>query len=195
MREMKMLDNIVAHSIRVCQVACFLAKRLNDNGNALNEDLVLAAALLHDVTKTRSFETKENHAETAAQFLKEAGYSEIGRMVAQHVRLDSYDSEAPLTEAEILNYSDKRVLHDRVVSLEERFDYIMERYARTPEDRDRVAFLRSKTSEVGQKIFSCLTISPEDLAGRLDAAIYDRDLGDFRHFSKQSRSGLRSYQL
>ena len=58
----------------------------------LNRDLIRAAALLHDITKTRSFVTSENHALTGGQFLSDLGYPEVGDLVRQHVRLDEYET-------------------------------------------------------------------------------------------------------
>ncbi len=63
---MEMMSHIKAHSLRVCQVAELLTDHLTaSNMNVyirLCRDLVSAGALLHDITKTRSFETGENHA-------------------------------------------------------------------------------------------------------------------------------------
>ena len=179
MYEMKMMDHIAAHSIRVCQVAIFLVDCLNGQAGDLNRDLVQAAALLHDITKTRSFETGENHAVTARDLLQDLGHPEISRIVGQHVRLDSYGVSDVVSEAEIVNYSDKRVLHDRVVSLEERFDYIMERYARDEEDRERIRFLTGKTSDLGKRIFDRLSLTPDTLESHLDPEIYMLDLNDY----------------
>lgn len=185
MCEMRMMDHIAAHSIRVCQVALLLVDRLEEQAVDLNRDLVRASALLHDITKTRSFETKENHAETAGDLLMDSGYAEVSRIVGQHVRLDAYISQGALSEAEIVNYSDKRVLHDRVVSLDKRFDYIMERYARVPADRMRIRWLTEKTADVGRKIFDRLSFTPDALEGHLDPEIYTRCLEDYR-----SRCGI-----
>ncbi|MFZ0612402.1 MAG: HD domain-containing protein, partial [Desulfobacterales bacterium] len=64
MREMAMLDNIVRHSLQVCRVADWLVWQLARKGRPLNRDLVEAAALLHDITKTRSLTTGEKHSES-----------------------------------------------------------------------------------------------------------------------------------
>ncbi len=163
MCEMEMLDHIVLHSIQVCRVATFITERLNSQQPQLNRELIRAAALLHDITKTRSFKTQENHALTGGQFLAEQGYPEIGELVRQHVRLDEYPSPVDLGEAEIINYADKRVLHDRVVSLEERLNYILEKYGKLPEHQERIRWLWQKTIAMEDKIFSTLTIVPEEL--------------------------------
>ena len=163
MCEMKMLDHIALHSMQVCRVATFLTDQLRNQKYQLNPDTIQAAALLHDITKTRSFKTKENHAETGGHFLAQKGFPEIGELVRQHVRLDHYSDPVVLGEAEIINYADKRVLHDRVVSLEKRQDYILEKYGKLPEHRERIRWLWQKTIEIENVMFSELSAVPEDL--------------------------------
>jgi len=182
MHEMGMMEHIAAHSLVVLQVALCLSDRLSTEGNRLDLDLIQSAALLHDITKTRSFDTGENHAETAEAFLSEAGYPKVGRVVGQHVRLDVYGEDGPISEAEIVNYADKRVRHDQVVPLDARFDYIAQRYAKTPEDHQRIRFLRQRTAEVGKRIFSHLPFGPDALASHLDTALLAANLQAYRCF-------------
>jgi putative nucleotidyltransferase with HDIG domain len=120
--EMKMMDHIVVHSLQVCRVATFLTEYLNKRHNRLNSDLIQSAALLHDITKTRSFKTREDHALTGGEHLSDSGYPEIGDLVRQHVKLDEYSVDGTISEAEVLNYADKRVLHDEIVGLDRRIN-------------------------------------------------------------------------
>ncbi len=180
MCEMKMLDHIVLHSMQVCRVASWLAKELDGQPKRLNPDLIRAAALLHDITKTRSFKTQENHAQTGGQFLAERGYLEIGEIVRQHVRLDQYSVPIVLGEAEIINYADKRVLHDRVVSLEQRQDYILERYGKIPEHRERIRWLWQKTIEIENVMFSELPAVPEDLNQILNSGDRSAEFAEYQ---------------
>lgn len=162
--ETRMMTHIAAHSIRVCQVAVTLTDRLMDAASAtLNRELIQAAALLHDITKTRSIRTREDHALTGDLFLRERGYAEVGEIVAQHVRLNAYTPSAPITEAELVNYADKRVLHDEVASLRERLDYTLERYGKNPEILERILWTWHRTKELEAKIFENLSFSPEEL--------------------------------
>ena len=166
-REAKMLEHIAAHSLQVCRVATLLANHLQLQIKMINLQLVQASALLHDITKTRSFKTGELHSETGCHYLTDRGYPEVGDIVRQHVRLDRYfESDAP-TEAEIVNYADKRVLHDQIVSLPERMDYILERYGNSPIARDRLQWLRDKSILQESRIFSYLPFSPETVTQRL----------------------------
>jgi hypothetical protein len=54
--------------------------------------------------------------------------------VGQHVRLNSFDVD----EAMVVNYADKRVMHERVVSLTRRFLDLMERYGTDDTRRERI---------------------------------------------------------
>ena len=164
-----MMDHIVVHSMQVCRVATVLAENLIPAGIQLNSDLIRAAALLHDITKTRSFQTQENHAETGGEYLTERGYPEVGSLVRQHVRLDEYPLTVSLAEAVIINYADKRVLHENVVSLDKRLEYILEKYAKLPEHRQRIYGLWEKTKEIEDEIFGAISISPDDLNNLINA--------------------------
>jgi len=175
MCEMKMMDHIVVHSMQVCRVATFLADQLNPAQNRLNYDLIRAAALLHDITKTRSFKTEENHALTGGQFLAERGYPEVGDLVRQHVRLDTYPDPITLGEAQIINYADKRVLHDRIVGLDKRLDYILEKYGELPEHQERIHWLWGKTLVMEDEIFSELAVVPQDLNRLLNSEDRSKD--------------------
>jgi uncharacterized protein len=161
---MGMMEHIVAHSLQVCRVSLFMADHLALLG--INRELIQAAALLHDITKTRSFKTWEDHAETGALLLDDLGYPEVGCIIGQHVRLEHYFSSATPTEAEIVNYADKRVLHDRIVPLSERMGYILEKYGRSPERKRNILFLWEKTEKLQARLFAGLSFSPDDL-GRL----------------------------
>jgi uncharacterized protein len=180
MCKMKMMDHIVRHSLQVCRVATYLAQNLNARHHGLNFDLIRAAALLHDITKTRSFKTEENHALTGGQFLAEQGYPEVGDLVRQHVRLDAYPDPVTLGEAEIINYADKRVLHDRIVGLDKRLKYILEKYGKRPEHQERIRQLWEKTRALEEEIFRELVIAPQDLDRLLNSEHPSKDFSEYQ---------------
>jgi putative nucleotidyltransferase with HDIG domain len=169
-----MLENIVAHSLQVCRVSLLLTDHLGLPG--INRELVRAAALLHDITKTRSFQTNENHAETGARLLADLGYPEVARIVGQHVRLDRYPlNSSPPTDAEVVNYSDKRILHDKIVSLNERMGYILERYGGSPERKRNILLLWEKTEKLEKRLFANLPFSPDNISEMLSEGSSARD--------------------
>ena len=180
MCEMKMMDHIVVHSMQVCRVAIYLTDYLVGQHTHLNANLIRSAALLHDITKTRSFNTGEDHALTGSQFLTDRGYPEVGDLVRQHVVLDEYAATKIPAEAEIINYADKRVLHDEIVDLDRRLDYILERYAKKAEHRKRIYLLWEKTKYLENRIFSDLPFSPQDLNGILNAEDWSLDLIEYQ---------------
>ena len=181
MCEMKMMDHIVAHSMQVCRVATYLTGYLGAHHNHLDSKMIRSAALLHDITKTRSFNTGEDHALTGSQFLAGRGYPEVGDLVRQHVVLDEYSvAKIPVEAADIINYADKRVLHDEIVNLDTRLDYILERYAKKAEHRERIYLLWEKTRYLENRIFRDLPFSPEDLNGILNAEDWSLDLIEYQ---------------
>jgi uncharacterized protein len=168
MSDMGMLENIIAHSLKVCRVSLLLTDRLGRS--ELNRDLIRAAALLHDITKTRSFHTDEDHAETGAHLLADLGYPEVARIVGQHVRLSRYVlTSSALTNAEVVNYSDKRVLHDRIVLLSERMGYILEKYGISSAQKRNILLLWEKTEKLEKRLFAVLPFSPDDISEMISA--------------------------
>jgi len=163
--QQKMLPHIVRHSQLVTRVAVLIARKLNGVGQELDLALVEAGALLHDITKTISIETRENHAQTGGELLTSLGYPAVGDIVRQHICLDaaSFDPDA-VTEAEVVNYADKRVKHEEVVDIEDRFRDVLERYVRIfPGLEGRFEQVQQETRLVEQKIFSKIDIAPEEI--------------------------------
>jgi len=161
---MAMMDHIIDHSIMVSNVALFLSLKLKRHSPSLDSRLATSAALLHDITKTRSFETKENHSETGCLMLKNLGYPEVGDIIRQHVILDYYDTDRPVSVQEIVNYADKRILHDQVVSLSKRLEYIKLRYGFKKEFKDRIKTMWKNTLILENKLFNPLDITPNQLS-------------------------------
>jgi uncharacterized protein len=168
MADLGMLENVAAHCRQVCRVSLLLTDHFNLP--SLNRDLIRAAAVLHDITKTRSFLTCEDHAETGARLLHDLGYPEVAEIVGQHVRLDRYFASKETTEAEIVNYSDKRVLHDRIVPLSERMGYILEKYGSVPERKRDILLLWEKTERLEERLFGVLPFAPADVSRLLEEA-------------------------
>jgi len=189
MCEMKMMDHIVIHSLQVCRVATFLTDHLKEQQNHLNFNLIRAAALLHDITKTRSFNTDENHALTGGQFLNDRNYPEVGDLVRQHVVMDAYRTGKTLREVEIINYADKRVLHDKIVPLDKRLEYILERYAQNPADRERIDLLWQKTKRLEDRIFGKLSFAPDDLIQLIKPRGYPTELKEYQKLCAQGLAG------
>lgn len=156
-----MLPHIRAHSFAVCDVACRLARALMRCAPGYDLAEIEAAALLHDITKTRSLHTGENHARTGAALLEDMGYSRIAPMVRAHVLPP--DAGNGVSPEEIVSYADKRVLHDAVVCLEERFSYLVARYGTDSSALARIDAARRRAHHIEEKI---LQLTGTDVLGR-----------------------------
>lgn len=177
-----MHDHIVAHSLQVCRTALFLADRLIARGHRLNRDLIEVSALLHDITKTRSLITGELHAQSGGELLAEIGYPEVGHLIRQHVRLDVYDPDPPITEAEIVNYADKRVLHDTITTFDDRLTYILERYGASDESRARILSVWDKTKTLQAKLFRDIDFPAHQLPEKIVPAGCKAEMAEYREF-------------
>ncbi|MBN2467103.1 MAG: HDIG domain-containing protein [Deltaproteobacteria bacterium] len=164
MRSQGMLENIVQHSLAVEKVALFLSSALIESGEALHSEEIRAGALLHDITKTNSIHTRENHAITGENLLRQLGYPEIGKIVRYHVEIPCEIILQPrLSSEEIVNYADKRVRHDMVVDLGDRFHDLYRRYGKTPEACARLQALERQSVFLEEKIFSRIGMYPEEV--------------------------------
>lgn len=136
-----MLPNIRAHSRAVADLALDVAKRATALGHAVDMPALRAAALLHDLAKTYTILHGGAHAQLGAAWVREeTGRPDLAQAVLFHVSwpwlhgplaLDADPLRLPL----LVSYADKRVRHDEVVSLEERFDDLLDRYGDTGEHR------------------------------------------------------------
>jgi putative nucleotidyltransferase with HDIG domain len=157
------MDNIIRHSVKVAEVALSISRALNRRGENLNLNVVEAAALLHDITKAESLDSGEDHSLTAYRLLRKLGYEHIAEIVRQHVFLLE-DSVSPrVSVEEVVNYSDKRVRHDQVVTLGERFDDLRVRYCKDKNGGEWMDRLEALCYRIESKICSKLEIEPEEL--------------------------------
>ncbi len=169
MEDQGMLPNISGHSLQVARVARVLAIHLPSSQPPLDLTLLEAGALLHDIAKTECLKTQEKHTDRGAAFLDARGYPEVAEIVAQHVNLKEGPSKnLGITEIEIVHYADKRVLHEEIVDLQTRFDYLQRQYGRTPEDRKRIAQLLKNSFIQEERIFRDLPFPPSELKSRVD---------------------------
>lgn len=162
-----MLPNIREHSLMVGRVAGLIGSSLARAGRALSQELIVTGALLHDIAKTATLETELRHDELGREICLKHGLDELAEIVAEHVILKNGPPDR-CTEKEIVYYADKRVLHDEIVTLEVRLDYILHRYGNGDEAlhaRIRQNFAQAHAIE--ERLFAELDFSPKELVERL----------------------------
>jgi uncharacterized protein len=179
MDEFEMFDNIKDHSIMVARTAQALLDGM-DGTDLPPKALVLSGALLHDIAKTQCIRTSCDHSRVGSAICQELGYPEIGEIVREHVILSDFPTDrykqGVFSAKEVVYYADKRVLHDQVVSLDVRLDYIIERYGNNNDLHHaliRKNFLRCQ--ELERFLFARIRYQPEDLAGKVDASLLQID--------------------
>ncbi len=167
-----MLPNIIEHSLQVMRVSLVITDNLK-NGVYINRNMVIAAALLHDITKTRALETRERHDQSGGELLRELGFASVSEIVEQHVILLDFNPLGKLEEREIINYADKRVMHDRIVSLAERAEDLIQRYGITEEIKSLIQQNVRNAYAVEKKIAGFMTV---DLDSAIKRIRHDKQL-------------------
>jgi len=164
----RMLDNIRAHSVVVARVARLIAQELRAANIDICVETVTVGALLHDIGKTESLASGADHSQLGREICLSHHLNEIAPIVAEHVRLKDYALNGDYCEKEIVFYADKRVNHDRIVSLNERLQYILTRYGRGQVQlRQAIRQNFFLCRQVQDKLFRKLPFSPEDLSHRV----------------------------
>ena len=167
-----MLPNIVEHSRQVMRVSLAITDHLRE-GLPINRDLIVAAALLHDITKTRSLQTGEKHADSGGVLLRKLGFRRVAEIVEQHVTIPDLNLQGGLEEREIVYYADKRVMHNVIVGLDERVDDLIKRYATDEKIRRRILLNKNQALAVERKISGFMKMDIHQAIGKLVA--HDRD--------------------
>jgi putative nucleotidyltransferase with HDIG domain len=156
-----MLPNIFAHSVQVMRVSLAIMNNLN-SFVSINRDLVVTAALLHDITKTRSLTTRERHDASGGELLRELGFPRIAEIVEQHVIIRDINLQGRIEEREIVYYADKRVLHDTIVTIDQRMKDILVRYGMTEETRAMILYNGRQALGVERKIASFMKVDIDE---------------------------------
>src|SRR3989338_5119653 len=125
LKRSKTPSNVIEHCKSVCKVAEEVAYNLIGKGIKIDKDLVIAAALLHDVLRE-----KENHVVEGANLIREMGYPEVADVMSKHslIRIEDPIQQPHTYDEKIVFYADKRVTGSKIVSLEERFRDLKIRY-------------------------------------------------------------------
>lgn len=155
-------ESVRSHCHMVAGLALALACRLNLAGAGLDEDLVLAGALLHDVTRQQP-----EHPLTGASLLKKKGYPRVAEIVAGHMDID-VNEEEPISETEVVFLADKMIKGESVINTSERLAVMLKKY-NNDQNAYQAVMQRMKQAELIKKKarktlgFPVETILPVDL--------------------------------
>lgn len=157
-----MLPNIRAHSLAVACIAETLARMAATAGLDVDVDAVRAAGLLHDLAKTYTIRHGGNHSQLGGAWVQDlTGNAALAQGIIHHVHWPfSVDIRTHFLPLSII-YSDKRVKHNRVVSLSERFEDLLTRYGATPEIRQRIGRSFDQAREIEEALIQTLGFEPD----------------------------------
>jgi uncharacterized protein len=163
MKKNCMPPHIQKHSFIVANIALVVGGELNRRGIPLDLDLLVAGGMLHDIAKAHCLKTGQNHAMVGGEMVREMGYSILAEIVENHITIHPADLESPFSESLLVNYADKRVKHDQVVTLEERFWDLADRYGHNLQRKSRLQENLDLYLQLENRLFDDLAIQPPDL--------------------------------
>ena len=137
-----MPEHIRAHSRLVADFASALAEKAEAEGADMHVPSVRASGLLHDLGKIYTLRNGGSHGQVGgAWVVNETRNPYIAQGVLQHTRWAWHIDET--VDSWLLSYciiyADKRVMHDTVVTPEDRFADLLERYGHTEEAKKRIS--------------------------------------------------------
>lgn len=143
--------HIRAHSAVVAEFAACIAAHLAEQGADIDVPSVLASGLLHDLGKFYTVTHGGSHGQVGgAWVMNETRNPLIAQGVLHHVRWPWAVDETmdPWLLSYCVIYADKRVMHDQVVSPDERYKDLLERYGHTDAAKDRITALHVQGKEI-----------------------------------------------
>ncbi len=181
------------HCKKVTDVSLQIGKALVEKNILINLDMLNTAGLLHDMARVCDFTELDrtkfheevtddkwekwvdlrerfkgmHHADVACGALAEDGYNKTAELVRMHNSISILEEPEKLAylEVAILFYADKRVKHNEVVSLAERFRDGSERHGKFDNLKTRTMFkeVEKRTYELENQLFSLIDLKPEDI--------------------------------
>ncbi len=141
MRSLAPNPRLLRHSTVVAEIAAFLCSAMARHGTAVDEQLAVTAALLHDLDKMlpESDPLKAlGHGPAGAEWLRQHGHPELAEAVASHPVMtignaDSYEAWAETAglAGQIVAYADKRG-RQRQITVHQRFARWHTQYPQSP---------------------------------------------------------------
>jgi putative nucleotidyltransferase with HDIG domain len=128
-------ENVRRHVTEVAGAAYKMAVWMRQAGIEVDPILTHRAGLAHDLDKIKTLQEPRQHGQESATFLSERGYPELAEIVRNHLLgVFLYEDVAHLTwETKLVNFCDKLVEGDQIVSITERFSALRQRYPHSQE--------------------------------------------------------------
>ncbi|MFH1649605.1 MAG: HDIG domain-containing metalloprotein [Candidatus Woesearchaeota archaeon] len=171
----RMPHNIRRHTAAVLTLSMALAKKLNDKDMHVDLDVLRAGAMLHDLFKVKDImdvddgqlsehpeedwavwrklkeEQKLPHDEAICQLLLPK-YPKVATVIREAGFMNIFVRGFSSMESKILYYADKRVMHDKIVSVLDRLDEGYSRYLRHHNNAISMSLAYEKIKELEDEL-------------------------------------------
>lgn len=153
-------EHVKGHCRAVAQTAYTIAEALNENGFALDLQLVLAAGMLHDIARV-----EDKHWKAGAKLMKRLGYKEEARIIKAHMTHSFPVKLKRLNETDMVCLGDRLVMEDQYVGLDRRIEYIINKAEKKghPEAKPVILQKKEKTRIFMDKIEAVIGCTIEEL--------------------------------
>lgn len=128
--EWNLPENIRTHVKLVAKTAYTLAVLLRREGVGVDPILTHRGSLMHDLDKIETLNQVMGHGEMGGDFFDRQGYPQLAEIVRGHLMHKIYETDAveQSWETTLVNFCDKLVEGDRLVSFDYRLDQLKIRY-------------------------------------------------------------------
>jgi alpha-ribazole phosphatase len=184
-------DDLIVHCRLVAELAGTLAVHLKCAGLHLNTDLIAAGGLLHDLAKGQP-----DHSRAAAVILEKLGYGRVARIVAAHT--DIRLKRRSLDESALVHLADKYVKNDLLVSLEERFEGPLKKFAGKPDILKAIEKRFKDAKTIRKRLTNISGVSVEAVVRRNEKSLRMASKGErriylVRHGAIRNRGNVKRY--
>lgn len=126
-------DHVIKHCIMVTETALRIGRALNDRGCNLDLALIQGAGLIHDIARV-----EEKHWEVGAEIASELGYEQEAEIIKIHMFYNGDPSRKEINETDIICLADRMVKEDQYVGLDNRMQYILDKFKGNPDAIERI---------------------------------------------------------
>ena len=151
-------EHVIGHCEAVAHCALVIGRALNAHGYNLDLDLVQAAGLLHDVARV-----EKDHQKAGAALLQSLGYPEVAAIIEVHMTYPAFHAVDAFTETDLVCLGDRLCKFDEYVGLEERMNYILDKFKDNEEARRTILANKRKVALTMQELKTRLGKSVDEL--------------------------------
>jgi molybdenum cofactor cytidylyltransferase len=142
--------DIREHCYKVAEVAVCIGRALVEAGWKPDLEVIRAAAVLHDLARSRP-----GHAAEGSRLLSSMGFDRIGEIVAVHMDLPDNDPALSL-ESKVVFLADKLVKGTTLVTIEQRYDAVSRAFGVNPDIEAAISGHKTRALLVRSELELCI---------------------------------------